>query len=51
MRINMDLGPDAVAGARLTAAISPDGTRIAYLTRTADGRQQLTTRLFDQTAA
>ncbi len=51
MRIHMDLGPDAVAGARLTAAVSPDGTRIVYLTRTAGGRQQLTTRLFDQTAA
>jgi serine/threonine-protein kinase len=50
MRIHMDLGPDAVAGARLTAAVSPDGSRLAYLTRTADGRQQLTTRQFDQPA-
>jgi len=48
MHVRMDLGPDAVAGARLTAAISPDGTRIAYITRAAEGRQQLTTRQFDQ---
>jgi serine/threonine-protein kinase len=49
MHIRMDLGPDAVAGARLTAAISPDGRRIAYITRASDGRQQLTARQFDQT--
>jgi hypothetical protein len=48
MRIRMDLGPDAVAGPRLTATISPDGARIAYITRTSEGRQQLTTRFFDQ---
>jgi serine/threonine-protein kinase len=48
MHVRMDLGPDAVPGARLTAAISPDGTRIAYITRAAEGRQQLTMRQFDQ---
>ena len=48
MHIRMDLGPDAVAGARLTAAISPDGGRLAYLTRGADGRQHLTEEAFDQ---
>jgi serine/threonine-protein kinase len=48
MHIRMDLGPDAVAGARLTAALSPDGGRIAYVTRGADGRQLLTIGSFDQ---
>jgi serine/threonine-protein kinase len=51
MRMSMDLGPDAVAGKRLTASVSPDGARIAYITRTSDGRQQLTTRLFDRSSA
>lgn len=51
MHVRMDLGPDAVAGARLTAAVSPDGSRIAYMTRGADGRQLIATRLFDQSAA
>jgi hypothetical protein len=51
MHVRMDLGPDAVAGARLTAAISADGSRIAYMTRASDGRQQIATRLFDQSAA
>ena len=50
MHIRMDLGPRAVAGARLTAALSPDGGRIAYVTRGADGRQLLTVAGFDQSA-
>ena len=50
MHIRMDLGPDAVAGARLTAALSPNGRHIAYVTRGADGRQLLTVAGFDQSA-
>jgi hypothetical protein len=41
MRLSVDLGPNAVAGARTTVAISPDGTRIVYPVRAADGQQLL----------
>jgi serine/threonine-protein kinase len=51
MRLSLDLGPDAVAGFYTTIAISPDGTRIAYLTRSSDGRTQLVTRLLSQSKA
>ncbi|SPF39810.1 Serine/threonine protein kinase [Candidatus Sulfopaludibacter sp. SbA4] len=50
LRFSADLGPDAVAGVRTTAAISPDGTRIAYPVRTSGGTQ-LATRLMDQSKA
>ena len=48
MRFSADLGPDAIAGSRITAAISPDGTRIAFPVRGANGVRQLATRLLDQ---
>jgi serine/threonine-protein kinase len=48
MRFSVDLGADAVAGPRITAAISPDGQRIAFVARDADGTEQLATRLLDQ---
>ena len=48
MRLNVDLGPEALAGDRRTFAISPDGTRIAFLMRGPGGRQMLATRLLDQ---
>jgi serine/threonine-protein kinase len=47
-RLNLDLGPDAVAGLNTTVAISPDGRRIVYPVRAADGKQLLATRLLDQ---
>jgi serine/threonine-protein kinase len=47
-RLNLDLGPDAVAGLNTTVAISPDGRRIVYPVREADGKQLLATRLLDQ---
>ena len=50
VRVSVDLGPDAVAGGSMTAAISPDGTRIVYPVRGAGGTQQLATRLLNQTA-
>jgi Tol biopolymer transport system component/predicted Ser/Thr protein kinase len=48
MRMSVDLGPDAVAGQRTTVAISPDGTRIVFPMRGAEGKQQLATRLLEQ---
>jgi serine/threonine-protein kinase len=50
-RIDLDLGPDAVAGPNLTVAISPDGRRLVYPVRGPDGKQQLATRLLDQARA
>jgi serine/threonine-protein kinase len=41
----VELGPDAVAGQRMTAAISPDGRRLAFV---AGSKEQLFTRTLDQ---
>jgi Tol biopolymer transport system component len=51
LRLSVDLGPDALASDRITAAISPDGTRLAFAVRGPDGKQQLGTRLLDQPQA
>ena len=48
MRFSADLGPEAVEGANITAAISPDGARLAFVARGPAGKQQLATRLLDQ---
>ena len=48
LRLNVDLGPDAVAGPNLTAVISPDGRRLVFPVHGQDGKQQLATRLLDQ---
>src|SRR5688572_30242434 len=37
--LNIDLGPDTISGRDLTAAISPDGTRIVFPVRTPDGNR------------
>ncbi len=50
-RLSVDLGPEAMAGVNLTAAISPDGRRLVYAVHGPDGKQQLATRLLDQTQA
>jgi serine/threonine-protein kinase len=50
MRFNVDLGPDAMEGINITASLSPDGTRLAFITRRPDGKHQLATRLLDQAA-
>jgi Tol biopolymer transport system component/predicted Ser/Thr protein kinase len=51
MRFNVDLGPEAVEGVNITAAISPDGTRLAFVARDPGGKEQLATRLLDQAKA
>jgi Tol biopolymer transport system component len=48
MRFSVDLGSEAVDGPRITTAISPDGTRLAFLARSPGGKQQLVTQLLDQ---
>ncbi len=50
LRFSADLGPEAVAGMHITAAISPDGTRIVYPVQPDGGKvSMLATRLMDQT--
>jgi Tol biopolymer transport system component/tRNA A-37 threonylcarbamoyl transferase component Bud32 len=51
LRLSVDLGPDAVIGKNITAAISPDGTRLAFPAKGPDGQTQLATRLLDQPQA
>jgi serine/threonine-protein kinase len=51
MRFSADLGPEAVKGPRITAAISPDGGRLAFVARGPAGKEQLATRLLDQAQA
>jgi serine/threonine-protein kinase len=48
VQLSVDLGPDALPGSRITAAISPDGSRLVFPARGPDGRQQLATRLLHQ---
>jgi Tol biopolymer transport system component len=48
MRFTIDLGPDALPGPRITAAISPDGTRLVFVARGSSGTPQLATRRLDQ---
>jgi serine/threonine-protein kinase len=51
-RLSVDLGPEAVRGPRITAVLSPDGTRIVFTGRGAQfGTQQLFTRRLDQAVA
>ena len=51
MRLNLDLGPDAVTGAEAGFAISPDGRRVVFPMRRPDGKTQLATRVIDQAQA
>jgi serine/threonine-protein kinase len=50
-RLSVALGPDAMTGLNLTAAISPDGRRLVFPARGSNGTQQLATRLLDQAQA
>jgi serine/threonine-protein kinase len=47
IRLSADLGPDAVAGLRTTAIISPDGRRLVFPVRSGNGTL-LATQLLDQ---
>ena len=51
IRFDVDLGPDATAGANIPAAISGDGRRLVYLARGPEGKPQLATRLLDESKA
>ena len=51
MQFSADLGPEAVKGLYITAAISPDGSRLAFVERGPAGKQQLATRLLEQPKA
>ena len=51
IRFSADLGPDAVEGFNITAAISPDGRRLAFVDRGPGGKHQLATQLLDQAKA
>src|SRR5205823_5093642 len=51
VRLNVDLGPDALVDANTTAAISRDGARLVFPARGPDGKQQLATRLLDHDKA
>jgi len=49
IRLNVDLGPDAIAGQFTTVAISPDGSRLVFTVKNPDGKQLLATRLLGET--
>jgi serine/threonine-protein kinase len=51
VRLPVDLGPDAVQSARSALSLSPDGTRIVFVGRTAEGTRQLFTRRLDEPTA
>lgn len=48
IRLSVDLGPDALTGLSLTAAISSDGRRLVFPVRGRNGTPSLATRLLDQ---
>ena len=50
-RFSVDLGPEAIIGNRVTAILSPDGNRLVFAIRNADGSVQLATRTLDQPKA
>jgi serine/threonine-protein kinase len=48
IRLNVDLGPEALPGTMITVAISSDGSRIAFPWRDTDGTQILATRRLNE---
>jgi Tol biopolymer transport system component/DNA-binding winged helix-turn-helix (wHTH) protein len=50
LRLNVDLGANALPGLNTTITFSPDGTRIVYPAIGPNGKQQLATRLLDRTS-
>jgi Tol biopolymer transport system component len=53
IRLDVDLGPDAVLDAIYgpSVVLSPDGKRLAFVSRGADGQTRLSTRRLDQAEA
>jgi Protein kinase domain/WD40-like Beta Propeller Repeat len=51
IRLNVDLGPDALPGQNTAVAIAPDGSRLVFPARGANGVQQLATRRLDRAEA
>jgi len=51
IRLNVDLGPDAIEGLRNTVALSPSGSRIVYSVKDASGTVRLALRALDQPKA
>ena len=51
VRYSVDLGPEAIAGANVTAVVSPDGRRLVFPVHGRNGTTQLATRLLDQANA
>ncbi len=49
-RFSVDLGPEAVRARRISAILSPDGTRLVYTARASDGALQLYARRLDQSS-
>jgi Tol biopolymer transport system component len=50
MRLNVDLGPDAVGAGTFDVAISPDATRLAFPVRAPDGKVLLATHRLSEPA-
>jgi serine/threonine-protein kinase len=50
-RLSVDLGPEAVRAGRVTAILSPDGTRIIFTGRGPNGTSQLFTRRLEEMVA
>ena len=48
LSVSVDLGPNAIAGRDTTVALSPDGQRMVFIARTADGKQALALRLLGE---
>jgi len=51
LQFSVDLGPDAVTGLGTTAILSPDGGRLVFPSRGADGKPQLSIRQLNQPKA
>ena len=49
IRLDVDLGPDAIAGQFTTTAISPDGARLVFPVKNPNGVPVLATRLLGET--
>jgi serine/threonine-protein kinase len=48
IRLEVNLGPEAIAGQFTTAVISPDGSRLVFPIKSSNGKQMLATRLLSE---